>query len=104
MSAPLFLVGSGGVECKQARIKSKTHSPPRGVFHLKIIMELYRTTATEILGKESTMSRPKPSYGEALAALARMGHFSDKPQTHALAQLLTQGVITIERIKSLDIQ
>lgn len=50
------------------------------------------------------MSLQRLSYGEALAALARIGHYSDKAETHALAQLLSQGVITIERIKPLDIQ
>ncbi len=50
------------------------------------------------------MSPQRPSYSEALAALAKKGHFTDQETTHALAQLLTQGVITIEGIESLDIQ
>lgn len=67
-------------------------------------MEAYKPTLAETTRKESPMSLQRLSYGEALAALARIGHYSDKAETHALAQLLSQGVITIERIKPLDIQ
>lgn len=52
----------------------------------------------------SQMTRTKMSYSEALLALVRKGHYSDRSETHALAKLLTQGVITIEGIGSLDIQ
>lgn len=67
-------------------------------------MEVYTALPAEIVRRESTMTPQRLSYGEALAALARIGHYSDKAETHALAQLLSQGVITIERIKPLDIQ
>lgn len=50
------------------------------------------------------MSPQRLSYGEALAALARKGHFSDQSQTLALAKLMVDGIITVEQIEPLDIQ
>ncbi len=50
------------------------------------------------------MLKIRPSYGEALAMLAKKNHFSDREDTLRLAQMIVDGSIAIEQIEPLAIQ